>query len=127
MFNKNRKMNNELERKTTLDLAFGLASGKYSEAEKFTVLQIINSRESQKNPVPILEIENNLIKDITESNPKIFPFLKLKKGSKAEKIYNLFKDGFTAAEIFIKLNKGDLKVTNSEIYRIKNLIDENTD
>lgn len=89
---------------STFDLAFNLATGKYSELEKFEALQIIKERD--------LKQARNLTVVPEERKIKV-PL----KGSKAEKILKLVDSGKTAKEIYDLLNSKGIKVYYPEIYR----------
>ena len=109
----------KLESLTTIELAFGLATQEFSDVDKLRVLSIINQREKGEKSysLPITPDELDSINQIL-GNSRILTF---KKGSKSETINKLFNEGKTVPQIFIELNKGALKTTNSEIYRIKNI------
>ena len=108
------KNNRDFKEKSTFDLAFGLASLKYNEAEKFEVLTII--RERQGNDSAIVE-EKKQPKSAISRRP----------GSKSEMISQLLNDKKTAKQIYdllnkkgTKLNGKQVKVYFPEIYRIMN-------
>lgn len=120
------KTEKTLENSTTMELAFGLATNQYSDADKFLVLAIINRREtgntntSTNKLISSRELDN--IEQITNGRNDV-KVVSFKKGSKSETINKLFNDGKSVTEIFTELNKGKLKTTNSEIYRIKKIRD----
>ena len=92
---------------STFDLAFNLATGKYSEKEKFEILEIIKSREGNSP-----EAKQAKEKPATKVKPPL-------PGSKAEKIYNLLKSGKEVKEVYEMLKKKKLIIYYPEIYRIK--------
>lgn len=104
----------ELNKLTTFDLAFNIATGKYkTEEEKFTALDIIKSRE------------NNTSATLVSATKKIKPKKVPLKGSKAELIQKLIDKGMSAKEIFDYMNdkKNKLKWKKTyypEIYRLIN-------
>jgi hypothetical protein len=104
---------NRLQDLSTFDLAFNLAQGKYSEQEKFDALSIIKSREDKS-------ATNASIRPIKVKTNK-----KPLKGSKAEKILNLYESGVnTAKEIQDALKKKKINAYFPEIYRVlKNYTD----
>lgn len=112
----------KLETLTTMELAFGLATQEFSDVDKLRVLSIINQREKGKKgySYPITPDELDSMDKILDHS-KILTF---KKGSKSETINKLLNEGKTVPQIFIEMNKGELKTTNSEIYRIKNIRDK---
>lgn len=96
-----------LEQLTTFDLAFNLATGKYTEEEKFIALDIIRSRD---------------IKGTTAASSSPKPKIKKKplEGSKAEKILSLHKQGKSPKEIGEILKKKKIIAYPAEIYRVIN-------
>lgn len=101
----NKNFNNQ----TTFDLAFGLASYKFTEVEKFEVLSIIKERQTSE-----VSFTKNTVKS-TVSRP----------GTKSEMIRKLHESGKSPKEIFdalnkkgTKLNGKQVKVYFPEIYRI---------
>src|SRR5690242_13288291 len=103
----------ELNKLSTYDLAFNLATGRFDAEEKLEVLNIIKQRE--ENSTKSISIKDNLNGSVKK--PKTTPPLK---GSKAERIYNLLKEGKTASEVYQIMNKGKKKpyVYHPEIYRV---------
>jgi hypothetical protein len=103
----------EMNKLTTFDLAFNLATGKYkTEEEKFAVLEIIKGRDA-----------TNVVTAALSPRKKVAPKKAPLKGSKAEKIQELINKGKTAREIFDYMNdkKNKLKWKKTyypEIYRL---------
>jgi hypothetical protein len=97
----------ELNLLTTFDLAFNLATGKYNESDKFTALEIIKDRSvDQHTGTPTTNLPKKSKK-------------KPLKGSKAEKILQLYDSGVNSAtDIFNALKKKKIKAYYPEIYRV---------
>ena len=102
----------ELEKKSTFDLAFGLATNQFEETEKLSVLNIIKLRADGGVEKKYIDSADNYGKV-----EKIF-----KKGSKAEKINKLYKSGKTPKQIYDKLISEGVKVYFPEIYRVTGTI-----
>lgn len=88
-----------------------------SEANKFQILKIIEQRDKDNNHSPLLQKETNNEVGVKMFKPKkTTPPLK---GSKAEKILNLYNSGLVSAKaIMDALTKKKITVYYPEIYRV---------
>jgi IS30 family transposase len=93
---------------TTFELAMKLATGQFSEQEKFIALDIIYSRE--KKDGSIFEAPKDV--SITKKSKPPLP------GSKTEKIYNLLAEGKSPKQVMETLKKKKVTVYFPEIYRV---------
>ena len=101
-------------RMTTFELAFNLATGKYTEHEKFEALKVIQERDATAKEV-YLDNSSNVRQPEFYKEKTAKPPLK---GSKSEKIFNLAMEGKSPQEAFEILNKKGNKVYYPEIYRV---------
>src|SRR4051812_30918109 len=107
----NKNIIENLKSMSTFDLAYKLAMGEFtSEVERFNALLIIKDRDSnqQNNDV---SIDANVITKKSVKPPM--------KGSKTEKIFNLFKEGKTPVEVYDVLTNQKVNVYHPEIYRVQ--------
>jgi hypothetical protein len=92
---------------STYDLSFRLAFNQFeSELERTLALTIIQERDFKPKEPDVESTETKAVK------PPL-------KGSKTEKIYNLFQEGKTPAEIYDVLTKKKVVVYYPEIYRVQ--------
>jgi hypothetical protein len=108
------KNQDALENLTTFELAFNLATGKYSEGEKLEVLRIIQDRDIKKRYSTSGSSEAEGGSSPSNEKQKKAPL----KGSKAEKIYRLGLEGRTPQECYEALTKKGTTVYYPEIYRV---------
>lgn len=95
---------------TTFDLAFNLATGQYSEAEKFEVLKVIRSREIKLDEYSEGSRTSNESEKINTRPPL--------KGSKSEKIYKIGLKGKSPQECFEIFSREGTTIYLPEIYRV---------
>jgi|GEM_PF-4896379 len=100
-----------LQHLSTFDLFFNMASGKYSDAEKMEILNIIKEREDNTKPTIVTASKPGIVKQYNITKPPL-------PGSKAEKIKKLLDEGKSANQVFLELKKKKVKIYKAEIYRI---------
>lgn len=102
-----------LESMSTFDLALKLARQELeTEFERTEALLIIQKRELKPKEESTIssDTKDGIVKTMTK--PPL-------KGSKTEKIYNLFKEGKTPVEVYDILTSKKITVYYPEIYRVQ--------
>jgi hypothetical protein len=103
-------LHERLNEMSTYDLSFRLAFNQFeTEIERAIALQIIQLRDFKPKEPDNTDTVDNTLKT---SKPPL-------KGSKTEKIFNLFNEGKTPVEIHEALTKKKITVYYPEIYRVQ--------
>lgn len=106
---------------STFQLAFGLATGKFSESEKLEVLGVIEQREPTRSYKNDQAIVDNSTNTTAQAHREVTP-KKTKRplpGSKAAKILTLLEMGKTPGEVVEALEKKKVNIYAAEVYRLK--------